>query len=141
MSRGYKDALKAHDEIWHALKTELNSIILHEETAFRDDLLNEVDHFLQEEAINESKVKSDVLDEVKRQISVSESNHMDTQPDDPNKISQEIMNFLMELIHPKKYSAGNISQNLLCFCIIIAFTEIGAYFTYYQPQGMISLVV
>lgn len=121
MSRGYKDALKAHDEIWHALRTELKNIILQEETAFRNDLLNEVDHYLQEEAINESKVKSDVLDEVKRQISVNESNHMDTQPDDPDKISQEIKIFLVELIHPKKYSAGNISHNLLYFCIIIHF--------------------
>jgi hypothetical protein len=130
MSSGGTDAQKV--EKWDALKNETEKIVLGEETAFKDAFSKEFHFYV--EGLQISDAKAFVLNETKRQISVAVALANDT---------QDIMNFLAELLHPKKdstVSVGNVTLYFICIKLytnIFSFTYIGSYFTYYRPQGNI----
>jgi hypothetical protein len=115
MSSGGKDVHKADVETWDALQNETEQIVLGEETAFKDALLKKVRSY--RENLQTSDAKAFVMNETKKQISVLVGLANDT---------QDIMNFLAELLHPKKdsyISVGNIrfffinSVKLLQHCL------------------------
>jgi hypothetical protein len=100
MSSGGQDAHKTDAETWDALQNETEQIVLGEETAFKDALWKELRLYM--ENMHISDAKAFVMNETKKQISVLVGLANDT---------QDIMNFLAELLHPKNdsyISVGNI---------------------------------